>query len=244
LDLKNYEKYISTSAPEYILYDHLSIDGRHPMWDESITKRALLSNYLLIHGDTNLKMTERFDEEFYLRTYSDVRTAVETGYFKNAYEHYSKYGVCENRLRNAYEADLYLLFKKREIPLKEIEIREKEVIIEIGKEYPLDVTENPQYLYAEINYDLTGKIKRLLFQPPPINITTYCEDGTVQHYRAVVPIFKTGILINKKTDTRYESLLFFLDKGKQNKNITKIKFEAEYGYEKKIKGVIKEIYFE
>ena len=44
----NYQKYISPSAPDYVLYHYGSIDDRHGFWDEPKIYLALLQNYSLI----------------------------------------------------------------------------------------------------------------------------------------------------------------------------------------------------
>ncbi len=48
LDTKNYDKYKSASAPDFVLFSMLTLDMRQPFWDESITKRALIENYEIV----------------------------------------------------------------------------------------------------------------------------------------------------------------------------------------------------
>jgi len=48
LDSLNYQKYMSASAPDYVLFSHSSIDGRFPFFDESKTKLALLNRYRIV----------------------------------------------------------------------------------------------------------------------------------------------------------------------------------------------------
>lgn len=48
LDRLNAEKYSSGTAPDYVLYTIGSIDYRHPFWDESQTKMAMLTNYEVV----------------------------------------------------------------------------------------------------------------------------------------------------------------------------------------------------
>lgn len=45
LDSLNYRKYLSADAPEYILFNLTTIDGREPFFDEPRTKLALLARY-------------------------------------------------------------------------------------------------------------------------------------------------------------------------------------------------------
>ena len=39
-----------------------------------------------------------FDASWYLKVYPDVRKAIEDGLFKNAFDHYSQFGLAEGRL--------------------------------------------------------------------------------------------------------------------------------------------------
>jgi hypothetical protein len=48
LDSLNYQKYMSESAPDYVLCSVNSIDGRYPFFDESRTKLALMSRYRIV----------------------------------------------------------------------------------------------------------------------------------------------------------------------------------------------------
>jgi hypothetical protein len=53
----NYNKYTSSSAPDFVLYHFGSIDDRHGFWDEPKIYLALLGNYTIIdtvHGSNNL----------------------------------------------------------------------------------------------------------------------------------------------------------------------------------------------
>jgi hypothetical protein len=45
---RNFDKYMSASGPEYVLYHLGSIDDRHPFWDEPKTYLSLLANYSLV----------------------------------------------------------------------------------------------------------------------------------------------------------------------------------------------------
>jgi hypothetical protein len=58
LDSKNYEKYMSASAPDFILFLTDEIDGRHPFFNEPKTRLAILTQY---------EVVKRFDEVMLLR---------------------------------------------------------------------------------------------------------------------------------------------------------------------------------
>lgn len=67
LDEKNAKFYGGEKAPEYILFRYIAIDGRYPLFDESLTKRVMMQNYkvtddsgmfLLLEKGDNLKLRE------------------------------------------------------------------------------------------------------------------------------------------------------------------------------------------
>ena len=45
LDTKNYQKYVSSTAPEFVLYSSDRLDNRHPSFTEAKTRLALLTHY-------------------------------------------------------------------------------------------------------------------------------------------------------------------------------------------------------
>lgn len=245
LDSKNAEKLMSASGPEFLLYHNESLDNRHPFWDESITKRAVVTHYELYNRDTTTLAKMAFDENFYLSNYPDIREAVNKGVFKSGYDHYQRFGREESREIISSENFQYLLFRKRKTPLQMKQEEESEQVIRIGEEFSIRKTVYPQYLYADIRYSVMGKIQRLLFQPPEMKITVTYEDGTRQTYRVIIPIMNTGVLINKRTDTPYDASLFFFYEGRRNANATSIKFEAsDGGFEDEIKTKFTTVRFE
>ena len=190
LDSLNYKKYISPKAPEYVLFQNSAIDNRVPFWDESITKRALLSQYHLIAADT------LFKNEFWE---SDTSS----------------------------KAKLLLLQKNIE-PLKFSKANETSIKLVLGEPYIIPKSDNVLcYLYANVTYTLWGKIQGFLYQPPQLEIELMYQDGTKCRFKAIVPILKTGVLINKKIHTTDDAAIFFRTKGVQNVGVISVKFYTE-----------------
>jgi hypothetical protein len=243
LDEKNYEKYISPTAPDYIIYTLNSIDARDPFWDESITKTAMLTHYKLDNVDSNFlkgPVSPVFDEENYLNTYPDVKTKILEGIVKSGFQHYIMYGMKEGR-KGLIDYNIYLLLKKREQPLKMAVVNVTQGKLEIGKAYTIGNTSDLLYLYADVKYDLPGKIRRFLFQPPPLYVILTYDDGRSVEYQAILPILKTGVLLNKKIETINDAAKFFDNQGADNGKITGFRFVAEGGFNPEIDAVIKEV---
>lgn len=90
---KNYQKYVSHTAPEYVFFSTNTIDNRYSFWDDALVKIALFTHFEMINP-----ISPTFDEEFYLREYADVKSVVEQGLVKSGQEHFSKRGRGEGRL--------------------------------------------------------------------------------------------------------------------------------------------------
>lgn len=235
LDSLNSAKYLSPSAPDFVIYSHMAIDHRYANWDESILRRTLLTNYEVEPNFYSDKSCD-FDEEFYLNLYPDVHDAVKKGFYKTGFEHYQMYGQKEQR-KPCFENNNFLVFKKRKHPLALKTIATKPIVLQLDQEYFIDST-NLQYMTIDVQYNLYGKLRRLLFQPPILKVEIKYYNDTVETFKAVVPILKTGILANIKINDIDDMKLFNESYGKQNAKIKSIKFVAEYGFSKEIKGII------
>ncbi len=81
LDRRNYEKYLSTTAPDYLIYTVGEIDGRHPFFTESLTRKAILANYEVVDSFGDYLLFAKRGEAIPF-TDSAVRTAqAELGQF-------------------------------------------------------------------------------------------------------------------------------------------------------------------
>jgi len=246
LDNKDYEKYISATAPEYIVYTNMTIDGRYPFWDESITKRGILTHYELVDKDSMFNTRIPFDEKYYLQKYPDIRDAVSRGQFRSGHEHFVQYGRQENRfaslqMEGMIRNNVYVLLKKRKHSRKMNIVEETNIKMEMNKKYDISSTDNLQYLFADVQYDWKGKLRGIFFQPPPLEVIVTFQGNSMARFRAVVPIVKTGILINRQVLNTLEAGMFFSKDGKLNDRITSIRFVAESGFEQEINAVVKEI---
>lgn len=249
LDNKNYEKYISESAPEYIIYANFSIDGRYPFWDESKTKRAILTHYEVVDPDSLFTSKPFYDENYYVNKYADVKESIMLKKFNSGYEHYSQYGAKEGRfvsqhverLSEKFRNNIYVLLKKRKQPLQLSVTKTTEIEMEMGKDYPIENSGGLQFLYADVEYDLKGKLQRLLFQPPPLEVVLTFENNTSAKFRAVVPILKTGVQISHLVQDTYFAALYFSKQGKLNDKIKSIRFVSESGFNPTIKARIEEM---
>ena len=95
LDKKNYDKYLSSTAPEKVIFALNSIDARYAFWDEAQTKIALLENYNITFPKDTL-----FDAQFYKKQYADSLKSISK---ENLYNHFLTEGIKNNKIGNFYD---------------------------------------------------------------------------------------------------------------------------------------------
>jgi hypothetical protein len=245
LDQKNADKYSSASAPDFLLFSLMTIDDRYAFWDESITRRTMLSNYELIAdnlpGIGQKRKEKCFDNAYYLAKNPDLAPAIAEGKYVSAYDQYQKAG--KRWYRPACEEYEVVLLKKRVKPLEAKVIQRQAVQLALNKEFRVKESDALLYLYANVRYTWVGELLRIFIQPPSLKAKLKFGDGTEESYSAVVPIVKTGILINKQVTTTAEAADFFFNQGRGSKRIAGVTFEAPFGFEKTIGAELEEVIF-
>ena len=135
----------------------------------------------------------------------------------------------------------FILLKKRQYELKMVEIASNSIIYEIGDTLKIPTSDNLLYLYADFQYSFFGKIRRLLYQPKRISAEIFYDNSESSFNIAVIPILKNGVLINKKVITFEDAYTFFESQGRNNTDVTYVRFLAkQHGFRDKVKITLKE----
>ncbi len=113
----------------------------------------------------------------------------------------------------------------------------KEIMAGMEEVIPITFPENEAiYMTADINYDASGKMKRLVFQPPYLAMTLFFSDGSRKQYRAIRPLLAGPVLINKSVVNSIELKNFMTGALQKNRNITGISFNpVTPGFDQKIR---------
>lgn len=182
LDLQNQQKYLHSSAPDYIFYEIGTVDGRYHLWDETRTKLALLQRY---------NVDKRWNEMFLLKKTENLQ------------------------------------------PVDTLEKINSTIRLNEWAEIPS--SDRPCIAKIKIKYSLLGKLIRLLFQPPDLQITL-SSDKDNYPFRAVKTLIEDGIIINKQVFSSDDMDLFFRSGGLLNDNFNKFLIHSSQSW-----GFIKNI---
>jgi hypothetical protein len=101
-----------------------------------------------------------------------------------------------------------------------------EETIKFNDVYTLKDTNKSYFIKAEINYSILGKLVRAAYKPYFVEIVFTLEDGTQKWHRVIVPILKSGVLINPLIED--EKDFYNLVKGNEmpsNKKIKSFRFD-------------------
>ncbi len=80
------------------------------------------------------------------------------------------------------------------------------------------------YMQADIGYTTATSLSRFLSQAPALNITLYYDDGSSGTFRAIVPILRGPVLINKAVTNSMELKNFVSGNLRKNRNIVGFSF--------------------
>ncbi|MBA4850963.1 hypothetical protein [Emticicia sp. BO119] len=190
---KNGEKYLSETAPKFVVYHVESFREQNPFWVETDLTKALLKNYQLT--DTTL-----------------------------------------------IAKDTFFVFQHQPISNILKTVNTKDITFRLDEDIIVPITDNPIVFSADIDYSLKGKVARLFFQPPYLHCLVTYENGKQENFRVIDKILKGGIFISPKVTTQAEAASFFLNRGKNNLKVRKIRFWAKYsgGFGESFKGRFQE----
>jgi hypothetical protein len=185
LDSLNSATYLGPGAPDYILFSLSAIDGRYPLFDEPMTKLALLSRY-------------SFDGEF--------------------------------------NGELILRKKPGSFSIP-VPVFDEPFRVSLGDTIQIRHRDDLQYTRIDVRYSFWGKLQRLFFKPPPLDITIMTQNGITRTFRAVKPIVEEGVPMNKYVENTDDFELWMASAGRLPADISAIRIGTrrhQSGFEDKV----------
>jgi hypothetical protein len=128
---------------------------------------------------------------------------------------------------NSTSFDTLSLYKKRN---KSLQITEKQIVkstIRFNQTFEIPQSNNPIILRTNFKYSFTGLFTRYFFQAPFVYCILELKNGEKQKYRAIVPQFDNGLIINKIANNNSELDRFFAGLGTPKNTIKSIRFESK-----------------
>ncbi len=174
LDGLNADKYISNSAPEFVIFSLSCIDDRYCFFDETKVKEALLKWYSTVDvvGDK-------------------------------------------------------ILLKRKSMPSWKTKQLLYSGHAKLGERIKIISGTNILSLTSDVDYSFFGKILRTFYKPPPLTIRFLTDSGWSKRYRLIVPIVKSGVIINPIVNDLSSAKDFFDRNFEKMDKIREIKINSK-----------------
>jgi hypothetical protein len=100
--------------------------------------------------------------------------------------------------------------------------------VSLTLDQPLDIpaTTNLVFLTLIVDRTIPGQLKSFILSPSMLTTTFQYQDGSSTDYRAVLPILKTGVLVNRRVESPDEIRNWLQMKADQNMAVSSIRFKA------------------
>lgn len=95
----------------------------------------------------------------------------------------------------------------------------------MGEDIPIPNSDDIVVSKIFVDYNLWGKMQRLFYQPPALQITFTLDNNDTRTFRAIQPILAGGVIINKYVESDPEFQLFMQADGRLNASVKKIRIE-------------------
>jgi hypothetical protein len=107
-----------------------------------------------------------------------------------------------------------------------IPIATNEVSLDLGQPLTLPNTTNLLYLTLDVKRSMWGKVASAALSPGMLIACYQYEDGTPGYFRAVLPILKTGVLVNRRVENADETRNWLEAAAYRNMGVTTIDFKT------------------
>ena len=124
----------------------------------------------------------------------------------------------------------HILLKRMEVPLISSVVKSESGSVKFEERIELTKTNELQVGYLNVEYSFIGKIIRVLYQPPDLNVTQFLDDGAHFSFRCVQPNVRDGIIVNRFVPNKdsAELALFVNSNGTLSKNVMAIQFHSSF----------------
>jgi hypothetical protein len=143
--------------------------------------------------------------------------------------------------QNIESASVFLL-KHITCSRRLIPIATNEVSLELGESLPIPTTTNLVFLTLEVNRTILGKLTSAALSPSMLIACFEYQDGTPGYYRAVLPILKTSVLVNRRVESTQEIQNWLQTAAAQNMGVSSISFKTHspWAFQTPFKGFLVE----
>jgi hypothetical protein len=105
-------------------------------------------------------------------------------------------------------------------------VAKHEVTVALDQELPIPATANLLFLTLDVERSVPGQLKAAALSPDMLAVTCRYQDGSEASYRAVLPILKSGVLVNRRVESADEIRNWLQAAVDRNLDVSSIRFTA------------------
>jgi hypothetical protein len=126
-----------------------------------------------------------------------------------------------------------------------VPVSTNEVSLTLDQSLSIPATTNLVFLKLAVDRTMAGQLKSFILSPSLLKVKFQYQDGESKEYRAVPPILKTGVLVNRRVESPDEIRNWLQLKADQNMPVTSISFNARsrWAFKPVFKGTLVEYRF-
>ena len=121
----------------------------------------------------------------------------------------------------------YLLLRKIKGNPRLVFLGKAATEVRLNEDIPVRKTNNLQFSRIYVRYGDPGALRRFFYQPLPIHIILYLENGETYTYRITKPALEDGVILNKYIDSKEEFQLVMQGGGRLNADVKKFRIVAD-----------------
>ncbi len=111
-----------------------------------------------------------------------------------------------------------------------VPVATNEIRLALGQTLLLPPTTNLVYLTLQVNRSFPGRIMAAAYSPDPLTVTFNYQDGSSASFRAILPILKTGVLVNRRVESKPETRNWLEGKTSRDMAVSSIQFAAPHAW--------------
>ena len=120
-----------------------------------------------------------------------------------------------------------LLLQRRTQPLAIDETPGPTGTARLGEFIELPSSDALQFMTADIEYSLLGKVVRFLYHPSLLWVTVEFEDGETRRFRAVKTMINDQALVDPFVETLDDAQIYLESFGRDSRRVKRVRFETD-----------------
>lgn len=119
-----------------------------------------------------------------------------------------------------------LMFRRIDRPRRMTSRVVLDTVVKLNTRFPIPGSDRLLYMRVDCRRTPAGSLRRFFYQPSELGLELTYSDGGRETFRAIPPILKSGVPINRKVSSREETFRFFQTDGSGGVAVDSLEFKG------------------